>query len=285
MARPKSNGLLYFPFDTSFFFDRKIKTLKGRYGADGISVYLYILTEIYRDCGYYMKVDGDFYDTAADDLNMSPDKVNQIVLFLSERSMFSEQLLRSDDVLSGAGIQRRFQEAMAERGKKREIEVDKNIWLLSESETKPFIKVIDFLSFSEKNEGFSLNNDSFSREKCHKEKKRKVNNKESKERKQNSFDEIIAGFTKNEKLRELIGEHLKIRKMRKAALTDFALRLWLDQLDRYGKNDAEKIEIVSRSIQNGWIGVFPLPKENGLNNFRQDMPDLKEIERKIAEGV
>ena len=56
MARPQKEGLEYFSLDVDFFSDRKIKILKGRFGADGITYYLYLLCEIYKGHGYYLDV-------------------------------------------------------------------------------------------------------------------------------------------------------------------------------------------------------------------------------------
>ena len=55
LARPRKDGLDYFPLDVDLFEDYKIKILKARYGADGIILYLYLLCRIYRQ-GYYMQV-------------------------------------------------------------------------------------------------------------------------------------------------------------------------------------------------------------------------------------
>ena len=44
MARPQKDGLLYFSFDTDFFYaDSRIKVLKARYGSDGLIFYIYLL--------------------------------------------------------------------------------------------------------------------------------------------------------------------------------------------------------------------------------------------------
>ena len=40
MARPRKDGIDYFPFDTDFFSDKKIRILKSRFGADAILVYI-----------------------------------------------------------------------------------------------------------------------------------------------------------------------------------------------------------------------------------------------------
>ena len=97
MARPIKKGLSYFPLDVDFFRDRKIKTLKGRFGADGITLYLYILCEVYRENGYYLSIDEDFMDIAADELNFSSEKIGLILNFLLERSMFDDTLFNSDN--------------------------------------------------------------------------------------------------------------------------------------------------------------------------------------------
>lgn len=291
MARPITKGLAYFPFDTDFFSDRKIKSLRGKYGADGIVVYLYILTEIYKENGYYLKMDKDFYFVASDDLSMSTDKIEQIVVFLCERSMLDKQLLVSDDVLTAHSIQRRFQEAVSERGKNRTIEVDQNIWVLKAGETKPFIKCTDFSGFSRKNTSYSGENLGYSgnnpdKEKEIKTKKSKVSNKESPV--SPSFDSIIDSYTDNEELRFVLKEHLKTRKAKsKAALTNYAIELSLKNLDKLATDDNGKIRIVKKSIEHGWVGFFPENKKEvkpgTMNNFKQDMPDLKAIEKQLIE--
>ena len=41
MARPKQNGLLYFPFDTDFFYaDKRIKRFHAKFGNDGSIFYI-----------------------------------------------------------------------------------------------------------------------------------------------------------------------------------------------------------------------------------------------------
>ena len=148
MSRTQSEGLVFFPFAVDFFTDKKIKAIKARYGADGISIYLYLLCYIYRE-GYYTRVDDDLYDVIADDLNMSLDKIQQVLTFLLGRSMFNEQLFKSDAILTSSGIQERWQKAVATRASKTPIKVGK-YWLLSKAETKPYIKVVLKSNSSEK---------------------------------------------------------------------------------------------------------------------------------------
>lgn len=103
MARPRKQGLGYFPLDVDFFQNKKIRILKAKYGVDGISVYLYLLCEIYKN-GYYVPVDDDFIYIMADDLKMSNNKIKQVLNFLLEQSLFDNTLFQSDKVLTSASI-------------------------------------------------------------------------------------------------------------------------------------------------------------------------------------
>ena len=174
MARPQKEGLEYFSLDVDFFSDRKIKILKGRFGADGITYYLYLLCEIYKGHGYYLDVDEDFDYISSSELGMSPEKIGQMRKFLLERSLFHNKLFQSDTILTSTGIQRRFQLAVKSRATKNPIVVNAKFLLLSNEETQSFIKVQPFLNNSKKNGSYSEKNP------CNSEnydtKKSKVNN-------------------------------------------------------------------------------------------------------------
>lgn len=159
MGRPRKTGIDYFPFDVDFFSDKKIKILKSRFGVDGITVYLYLLCEIYRN-GYYIEYDDDYTYIIADDLGMSGEKVKQVLSYLLERSLLTSILLLPVTVITSHGIQCRFQEAVKGRAAKSVVEVDKQIWLLNEQETLPFIKYTQNSVFSENNGSFSEKNQS-----------------------------------------------------------------------------------------------------------------------------
>jgi len=96
-----------------------------------------------------------------------------------------------------------------------------------------------------------------------------INNKINKERKgkelkssKKTFNVIIDNYTSNEQLRYELKEHLKIRKAKRAALTDHALELSLLELDKLAPNDDyTKILIVKRAIMNSYTCFYPLPSE------------------------
>ena len=96
-----------------------------------------------------------------------------------------------------------------------------------------------------------------------------------KESKKASFDNLIDSYTQNEELREEIKNHLATRKAKKAALTNRAIELSFKKLDELTKtvpvNEQEqvKIKIVQQSIENGYIGFFPL-KENNQKQYKKN---------------
>lgn len=285
MPRPQKKGLDYFPLDVDFLSDRKIKILKSRYGADGITLYIYLLCEIYRN-GYYLKVDDDFYFLIADDLGMDRNKVQQVLRFLLERSLFDSTLFQSDTVLTSAGIQRRFQLAVKERARKTPVIVER-FWLLSKEETETFIKVRHCPYSSGKNEDSSRKNEDNSWN--HDIKKSKV--KKSKVKNINAEQQTETYFHDME-LNRLFTVYLSEReKAEKRSLSQERIRMLGEELTAMTSDDTERIEIVKKAIASGWKSFYPIKKaetgkqgmksSNRFNNFHQREYDMAELERKL----
>lgn len=101
------------------------------------------------------------------------------------------------------------------------------------------------------------------------------NKKERKKTAKSSYDEIINEYTSNEELKQALKEFIKMRKLIKKPLTDYALSNILKKLDRIANNDDQKIAILNQSICNNWQGIFEL-KENtyssgaNTNNYKSD---------------
>lgn len=211
MARRK--GAFYFSLDVDFFKNRKTRILLGKYGTDGVILYLYLLCEIY-EAGYYLKIDDDFEYIVAQDLNMSHDKIGQIMNFLCKRSLLDDKLFTSDKVLTSHRIQITFQEINKGRATKTPLEVEEKYWLLNDDETQPFIKVINFEEISEKNDKNSWKNIENSKNfdtKKSKEKKSKINSSSN-----NAYARAVQLYEQNigvpsplsrEILRDLLSSH------------------------------------------------------------------------------
>ena len=201
MARPMMDGLLYFPFDTDFFQDTKIRMLRTRHGTDGIAVYLYLLCLIYKN-GYYVVYDEDLLLIMSGDLNISEDSTRLIISFLISRSLLYEikdsTLAVSDTVLTAKSIQERYQEA--KKGSKRDIFVDADYWLLPEEKTLGFIKVCNIGDKSGKNCDKSGKN-------CDKSGKNSTKKRKGKESKINKNKEIYAPTEEKKTVRHKYGEY------------------------------------------------------------------------------
>lgn len=103
-------------------------------------------------------------------------------------------------------------------------------------------------------------------------------------KKSKTFDQLIEEYTSNEELRKELKEHLKTRKLKKAALTDRGVKLSLQKLDDLASNDQEKILIVQNAIMNGWISFYPLKKDEHnrmINSLSRHTPsyDIEAYER------
>ena len=93
MARPFKDGLEYFPLDTTFFMDDKIRLLKSEFGIAGIIVYVYLLCEIYRDEGYYKNLNDDVAMLMAESLGneVSYKLIKEIIACCIKRKLFSAE--------------------------------------------------------------------------------------------------------------------------------------------------------------------------------------------------
>ena len=172
MARPQKTGIDYFPVDVDIFSDIKIRIVMARFGADGFTFYMYLLSRIYRD-GFFVVADEDFVLIASADLQMSMDKIGQMLSFFLERSLFDGKLFKADKILTSNGIQKRYQEAVKSRASKNAITVDGRYWLLNAEKTESFIQVRQPFGFSENNHNKSEKNEHKSENNSLKESKEK----------------------------------------------------------------------------------------------------------------
>ena len=85
-------------------------------------------------------------------------------------------------------------------------------------------------------------------------------NKEyKKESKQKSFDEIIHNYTEDETTLDLLKEWLKVRKAKRAAMTDRAIQLNISKLDNLAKaSDMTVNEYLEEVIARGWAAFYEI---------------------------
>ena len=284
LARPKKNGLSYFPLDVDFLEDNKIKILKARYGPDGIVLYIYLLCEIYKQ-GYFIKLDDDFEYIISEDLKMDQAKVKQVLNFLLSRSLFDNTLFQSDKVLTSAGIQKRFQLAVKERARKTPIEVGR-FWLLKKEDTEPFIQCTHFTGSSGKNTFISGNNLQDSG---------KNDIKKSKVNKSMYIPAQPADTFQNPELESAFQLYLSGRVANYGEVSPEQIKALREELSSMGADDQEKIAIAKKAFSNGWKGLYPVKgvgrkksssvkqRKNGFNDFPQRKYDYGKLEKQLFE--
>ncbi|MFN6672906.1 Lin1244/Lin1753 domain-containing protein [Enterococcus gallinarum] len=115
MARPKKNGLDYFPLDVDIFEDEKIEAIAGEFGTKGELAVIKLLCAIYKR-GYFILWDDLTQATLLKRLpGSSKEMINQIVNRLVSWGFFNEELFNSVRVLTSENIQATYLEATKRR--------------------------------------------------------------------------------------------------------------------------------------------------------------------------
>ena len=115
MARPKKNGLDYFPLDVDIFEDEKIEAIAGEFGPKGELAVIKLLCAIYKK-GYFILWNDLTQATLLKRLpGSSKEMINQIVNRLVLWGFFDEELFNSVRVLTSENIQATYFEATKRR--------------------------------------------------------------------------------------------------------------------------------------------------------------------------
>ena len=109
MARPRKQGLDYFPFDLDFFNDEKVVWIAGQYGVKGELVMIRLLCAIYRN-GYFAKWNASLRFSIEAQMRgqVSPSLLDAIVGGLVKCGFFDKGMFNSARILTSKGIQQRY---------------------------------------------------------------------------------------------------------------------------------------------------------------------------------
>lgn len=92
-----------------------------------------------------------------------------------------------------------------------------------------------------------------------------INNKK-KERKKKTYDEIINSMIDDIDIKNSIYEFIKMRKLIKKPMTDRAVTMLINKLNKLSNSKEIKIKILEKSILKNWSDIYPY-KEEGNNDF------------------
>ena len=254
MARPLKQGLDYFPLDVGFLQDMKVRRIIKSCGASAISVLIWLLGSCYRDEGYYIWWTEDLPFIVADEIGVTEGCVQEVVKRALQVGFFDASMKEKHGILTSAGIQKRFLEVTSRR---KAAFLRRDFALISVNVDNNSINVCNN----------SINVYSNEQSKVKKRKGKESKEKESKEKEEeknvlSSQDEIIQSyFSSNPELEKSIKRWMDMRKKRKASVSPTALKKNLTQLKKLSNGNIEDaVLIVEQSIENQWLGFWPLKK-------------------------
>lgn len=121
----------YFSLEVDYYADPKFVRLRTEFGIKGEICAIRVLCAIYRE-GYYIQCSEDLLYGLADDTKLTYQFIKEVVTGMVRCGLFDKAIFENDQVLTSAGIQRRWFHAKA-RSKK----VDTSqFWLLDNNVCK-----------------------------------------------------------------------------------------------------------------------------------------------------
>ena len=107
MARPRKNGLDYFPFDIDFFSDIKIRKLIRSQGGKAVTVYVLLLCLIYES-GYYLRWDKELPFIIWEQTGYDEAYIQEVINSCLTIGLFNSKIFKEYNVLTSKSIQLRF---------------------------------------------------------------------------------------------------------------------------------------------------------------------------------
>lgn len=294
MARPIKDSLSYFPLDTDFFSDRKIKRLLKTFGGKGTTIFIFLLCEAYRNNGYFVQYDDDYPEDISSALGegFNSNLVSDVTEFCLDCGLFDRHLFSTFGILTSGAIQRRYIAAKETTGKKT---------YAPESLLKPEFISRGFTGYNGEERVITTNNgEERGYSTKSKVKERKVKKRKGKESKKehgvfNASDFFQPGADTssqskppNQPPEVAIPENLQTdafksawsewqqhRKEIRKPLTFTSAKQQIQKLAQMGVNRA--IEAIKHSITNGWQGIFEPKPQNNHQQPRSFMDTLNEV--------
>lgn len=107
MANKTKDGLDYFPMDVTIFTDIKIRKLIKYQGGKAVTVYAYLLCNIYKN-GYYIKWDDELPFTISESTGYDEAYIQEVIKCCFKVDIFSKQLFDVEKVITSRGVQVRY---------------------------------------------------------------------------------------------------------------------------------------------------------------------------------
>ena len=73
---------------------------------------------------------------------------------------------------------------------------------------------------------------------------------------------LVESFNLSEKLQDAVFDFIDMRTMIKKPMTERAIKMLINKLDKLAKTDEEKVAIVEQSIYHNWLDVYGLVRDD-----------------------
>ena len=122
MARPRKDGMDYFPHDVDASIDEKIEAMRSMFGNDGYAFYFIILERIYRSGVPYLDLSKDIFCTSiASKIMVNIDVFHSMIDASIDVGLFDESSYIEHQLLTSSGIKKRFDDINLMRDKWRNL--------------------------------------------------------------------------------------------------------------------------------------------------------------------
>lgn len=229
------SGIDYFPLDVSL--DDKFELIEAEFGLTGFAVVVKLLQKIYGGQGYYCEWTYEVALLFGKKIGLGGNVVSEIIQTSIKRGIFDKKLYDKYHILTSAGIQKRYFEAVSRR---KAVSVKKEYLLV------PCAQNFIFADISSENVYQNEENAYISEQ----SKGKKSKGKKSKE---NSAPAVPAEAA------EEWAEYKAMRIRMHKPMTAYAEKLMLKKLSDLAPDDVQKQKaILNQSIAHGWQGLFEL---------------------------
>ena len=107
-----------------------------------------------------------------------------------------------------------------------------------------------------------------------------INNNNKKERKKTSYDEILNSMIEDDDVKNTICDYIKMRKLIKKPMTDRAVTMLINKLEKLSSDKDIQIKILEQSILKNWTDIYPYKEENNYAGYQGNAKtDLSKYDR------
>lgn len=206
MARPRKEGLEYFPLDVDIAGDDKLVVPIAKYGNKGFGLIIRLLMAIYKNGYYYLWTEKEKYSFSTK-VNEDINYVQEVVSECINWGFFDRNMAETYQILTSQGIQKRF---LMAANRRIGTLIKEEFSLVSDQKV---VSATETLVNDDDNTDLCSNMSAESTQSKVKESKKKLNiNKKDKEPKNKYADFVSMTETEYQKLVEKYGE-VKAKRM------------------------------------------------------------------------